>query len=186
MGIFELTFRVAWENSRHLATLQLVSPPNDVWETSAEIPYWWRVTIKIWVMLLIGRATWEIWFNQSQAPPRSWEWRVVSLESLRSFIKRHLEGKPMEASPNVSCFLWPLSMFFFFAFFSGFLHWIVLILAWFETSLHPPQVSRQSRPWPLKLMMSQAVEGIWICSGGSGANGLMKQVGSPSTSLKEL
>ena len=116
MGIFELTFRVAWENSRHLATLQLVSPPNDVWETSAEIPYWWRVTIKIWVMLLIGRATWEIWFNQSQAPPRSWEWRVVSLESLRSFIKRHLEGKPMEASPNVSCFLWPLSMFFFLPF----------------------------------------------------------------------
>ena len=113
MGIFESTFHVAWENSRHLATLQLVSPPNDVWETSAEIPYWWRVTIKIWVMLLIGRATWEIWFNQSQALPRSWEWRVVSLESLRSFIKHHLEGKPMEASPNVSCFLRPLSMFFF-------------------------------------------------------------------------
>ena len=35
---------IAWENSRHLATLPLVSPPNDVWETSAEIPYWWRVT----------------------------------------------------------------------------------------------------------------------------------------------
>ena len=186
MGISESTFNVAWENSRHLATLQLVSPPNDVWETSAEIPYWSPVTIKIWVMLLIGRATWEIWFNQSEALPRSWESRVVSLESLRSFIKRHLEGKLMEASPNVSCFLRPLSMFFFFAFFFGFLHWIVLILAWFETSPHPPQVSRQSHPWPLKLMMSQAVEEIWICSGGSGANGLMKQVGSPSTSLKEL
>ena len=119
MGIFESTFRVAWENSRHLATLQLVSPPNDVWETSAEIPYWWRVTIKIWVMLLIGRATWEIWFNQSEALPRSWEWRVVSLESLRSFIKRHLEGKLMEASPNVSCFLRPLSMFFFLPFSSA-------------------------------------------------------------------
>ena len=105
MGISESTFHVAWENSRHLATLQLVSPPNDVWETSAEIPYWSPVTIKIWVMLLIGRATWEIWFNQSEALPSSWERRVVSLESLRSFIKRHLEGKPMEASPNVSCFL---------------------------------------------------------------------------------
>ena len=35
---------VAWENSRHLATLPLVSPANDVWETSAEIPYWWHVT----------------------------------------------------------------------------------------------------------------------------------------------
>ena len=39
----------AWENSRYLATLLLVSPPNDVWETSAEIPYWWRVT-QIWVV----------------------------------------------------------------------------------------------------------------------------------------
>ena len=28
---------------------------NDVWETSAEIPYWWRNTIEIWVMFLIGR-----------------------------------------------------------------------------------------------------------------------------------
>ena len=31
---------LAWVNSRQ----PLVSPPNDVWETSTEIPYWWRVT----------------------------------------------------------------------------------------------------------------------------------------------
>ena len=37
---------------------------NDIWETSAEIPFWWRVTTQIWVVLLIGRAAWEIWFNQ--------------------------------------------------------------------------------------------------------------------------
>ena len=30
-------------NSRHFTTPKLVSPPNDVWETSAEIPYWWRI-----------------------------------------------------------------------------------------------------------------------------------------------
>ena len=46
----------------------------------------------------------------------------------------------------------------FFAFFSGFLDWIVLILIWFERSLHSAEVSGQSCPWPLKLMMSQAVE----------------------------
>ena len=46
----------------------------------------------------------------------------------------------------------------FFAFFSGFLDWIVLILVWFEWSLHSAEVSGQSCPWPLKLMMSQAVE----------------------------
>ena len=42
--------RIDW----HLATLPLVSPPNEVWETSAEIPYWWRATTQIWEVLLIG------------------------------------------------------------------------------------------------------------------------------------
>ena len=39
----------SWENSRHFATRPLVFPPNDVWETNAEIPYWWPVTTQIWV-----------------------------------------------------------------------------------------------------------------------------------------
>ena len=43
-----MLFTVAWENSRHVATPPLVSPRNDVWERSAEIPYWWRVTTQIW------------------------------------------------------------------------------------------------------------------------------------------
>ena len=51
---------LAWENSQHLATLRLVSPPNYVWEKSAEIPCWWRVTTQIWVVLLIG------WINFSR------------------------------------------------------------------------------------------------------------------------
>ena len=40
---------------RHFATLPLVSPRNDAWETSAEIPYWWRVTtqIKVWCFWLV-------------------------------------------------------------------------------------------------------------------------------------
>ena len=46
-------------------------PAHDVWETSAEIPYWWRVTTQIWVVLLIGRVAREICFNQSKALPRS-------------------------------------------------------------------------------------------------------------------
>ena len=37
---------LAWENNRHFATPLLVSPRSDVWETSAEIPYWWRVTTR--------------------------------------------------------------------------------------------------------------------------------------------
>ena len=35
-------WRSSLKNRRHLTTLQLVSPRNDVWVTSAEIPYWWR------------------------------------------------------------------------------------------------------------------------------------------------
>ena len=45
-----------------------------------------------------------------------------------------------------------------FAFCSGTLDWIVLILVWFKRSLYSAQVSRQSCPWALKLMISQAVE----------------------------
>ena len=49
-----------------------------------------------------------------------------------------------------------------------------LSLVWFERSLHSAQVSGQSCPWPWKLMTSQAVERTWFCTGGSGANGLIK------------
>ena len=48
---YEIISMLAWENSKHLAMLPLVSPPNDVWETSAEIWYWWCVTTQIWVMM---------------------------------------------------------------------------------------------------------------------------------------
>ena len=53
----------------------------------------------------------------------------------------------------------------FSASFSGVLDWIVLILVWFERSLHSAQVSRQSCPWPLKLMTSQRVERTRIHTG---------------------
>ena len=56
----------------------------------------------------------------------------------------------------------------FFAFFSSVLDWIVLILVWFQRSLHSAQVSRQSCPWPLKLMTSQRVERTWIRTCGYG------------------
>ena len=35
---------LAWENSEHFATPPMVFPHNEVWETSAEIPCWWRVS----------------------------------------------------------------------------------------------------------------------------------------------
>ena len=96
---------MAWENSRHLVTLPLVSPPNDFWETRAETLYWWRVTTQIWVVLLIGCIKFPTRHDQAEALPRSVLWRVISMEFLRSFLGRHLAGKPVVVSRNVGCFL---------------------------------------------------------------------------------
>ena len=81
------------------------SPPSDVWETSAEIPYWWRISTQIWVVLMIGCAAWKIWFNQSEILSRSGSWCVISMKFLCSFLRRHLVGKPFVESPSVGCFL---------------------------------------------------------------------------------
>ena len=58
---------LAWENSRHLATLPLVSPSNGVWETSAEIPYWWRVQYPD----LGGASDWLNQISHAARPIRS-------------------------------------------------------------------------------------------------------------------
>ena len=50
--VFWIGCLLAWENSWHLTTLPLVSPPNDVGETSVEILYWWSATTQIWVVTL--------------------------------------------------------------------------------------------------------------------------------------
>ena len=44
---------VDWENIRHFATSPLVLPRSDVGERSATIPYRWRDTTQMWMMLLI-------------------------------------------------------------------------------------------------------------------------------------
>ena len=41
--------KLAWENSRHLASPPLISPRNVLWGTIVEIPYWRLVTTQIWV-----------------------------------------------------------------------------------------------------------------------------------------
>ena len=70
-GLWNASNSLAWENSRHFKILPLVFARNDVWETSAEIPCWWRVIGQIWVVFLIGRAATEICFNQSETLPTS-------------------------------------------------------------------------------------------------------------------
>lgn len=72
----------------------------------------------------------------------------------------------------------------FFAFYSGCLDWIVLILDGLKDLFTLPKFS-QSCCLPLKLMTPQAVEGTWICKCSSGANGLLK-VSFPQQSHKSL
>ena len=68
---------------------------------------------------------------------------------------------------------WSMLHWWFFAFYSGRLDWIVLILNGLKALFTLPNFW-QSFHWPLKLMALQAVEGTWICTGSSGANGLLK------------
>ena len=63
---------------------------------------------------------------------------------------------------------WP-NVILFFAFFSGLIDWIVLIiLVWFERSPHPAWVTCnwQTCLWLLRMITSQVVQ--WISMGGSG------------------
>ena len=52
-------------------TPPVVSPRNNVWEMSAEIPYWWCVTTPIWLVVLIGWSRFPTRHDQSEQLPRS-------------------------------------------------------------------------------------------------------------------
>ena len=85
-------FRLACENSQHFTMPPKVSPGNDVWEMSTEISYWWCITTQIWVVLLIGWSKFYQQYDQSEALPRSWLRRVISMELLHSFLRRNSVG----------------------------------------------------------------------------------------------
>ena len=59
-----------------------------------------------------GDATTAKWRLRNEPRNSRWRvtaksgwWRVISMEFLRWFLRRHLTGKPVVASPNVGCFL---------------------------------------------------------------------------------
>ena len=62
---------------RHLAWEFVVSPTNDVWETIAGIPYRWRVTTQIWVVLLIGWNKFPTRRDQSELRSTTQIWVVT-------------------------------------------------------------------------------------------------------------
>jgi len=87
------------KNSRHFATPARVSPRNNVWETSAEIPYWWRANTQIWVVV-------EANFPCGTTNQKSYLGSDTS--SVWNFCaRRHFAGKPEVASRSqafILCF----------------------------------------------------------------------------------
>ena len=55
-------YRLAWENSRHYATPPFVSSQSDVWETTAEMPYWCQTCYyqEMGIVPLIGKANFQL------------------------------------------------------------------------------------------------------------------------------
>ena len=91
----------------HFEMPQLVSPRNDIWETSAEenprtddvsLP---RSGLCFWLVVPRGKFDST---NQKHLPDLG-TGRVISMEFLRSFFRRHFAGKPVVRLRNVACFL---------------------------------------------------------------------------------
>ena len=117
--------------------------------------------------------TW-IRFRPAKERQYLWLWRS-SLLRRRFFVWSRCISPP-PPSPGERKGRWAMEQDFhgdfqvngtwFFTSFSGVLGWIVLILVWFQRSLHSAQVKGQICPWPLRLMTSQTVERTWIRVGG--------------------
>ena len=111
-GIFKqqlnwISTSIAWENSPHFAIPSLVSRRNDLWETSAEIPYRWRVTTQIWIVPLIG-------------------WRKFSASQDYSYIM-----SPSKRQLKFFLFLFVVNIFFYV---SAVIDWRVCIIDYRFTS----------------------------------------------------
>ena len=82
-------------------TMFSLGAPNVRW-TSTEIPHWWRINTQTWAVILIGRAAWEICFNQSEA-------LSCDTSSIWNFCARSSDvivtAKLVVASRYLGCFL---------------------------------------------------------------------------------
>ena len=67
-----------------MTTLQLVSPRNDVWETSAEIPYWWRHYPGLGIGIDWSWRERNLFHPISRRTTQIW---VVNVISMREFLQ---------------------------------------------------------------------------------------------------
>ena len=74
---------ITQQHSPTLRRQPLVSLRSGIWPSSAKIPYWWRVTSLILILLLIGCAVRATSYNQYKALSWSGKFHVISMEFLR-------------------------------------------------------------------------------------------------------
>ena len=86
-----VTRTVAWENSQHFTTSPLVSLQNNVWETSAEIPYWWRIPKQTWVVLLI--ISWSKFLVSNE--------KIMIIKTQTNFLSFHYLSLPISVGQKV-------------------------------------------------------------------------------------
>ena len=95
---------LAWEQPKFLDAIHHWFPHEIKSEERREIPpYWWHVTTKIWVVLLIGRATGEICFNQSEAATQTC---IVIFHpyGISVVVQRSFARDLVITSRNIGCF----------------------------------------------------------------------------------
>ena len=95
---------VAWENSRYFTTQPMFSPQNDAWggnEPRNFIPMTCHYPDLGSASNWVGNLLYPI---RRRTTTHDY-WHVISMEFLRSFLRRHFAGKPVAASRNIGCFL---------------------------------------------------------------------------------
>ena len=104
-GLHFLTLTITWSriifNLRKRPTSPLVFPQNKICATSAEVPYWWRVTTQIPARGKFASTNQKLYPDLGSDSSSVWWF-------LRSFPRSQLarsSGESNGASRNVACFL---------------------------------------------------------------------------------
>ena len=99
--LFLVCSLLAWENSQHFA----ISPRNDVWETSAEIPFWWRAKIAV-VMLLFdwksASTSRKYYPDLGSDAPSVWNF-CACFSDVNREMSAVFQASPLPISSDISC-----------------------------------------------------------------------------------
>ena len=95
---------VAWESGQNLRTPALVSPQNDICKWLQKF-HTGDIMCHYPDLSSASDCNFPSAHDQSEAPPRSGYWHLISMKFLQSFLRCHFTGKPVVVVKNVGCFL---------------------------------------------------------------------------------